>query len=403
MTTTQDINTQDQEELNTDDQGEAEGFGMGPYEITSSPNDFSISTIFNFIQSGTVIIPEFQRHYVWDIKRGSKLIESLLIGLPIPQIFLYEEARNRFLVIDGQQRLLTIYYFKKGRFPRPEKRSELRKIFSEHGLIPDEVIHDDTYFRKFNLSLDNQSNGSPNPFHGKNYETLDEYQTTFDLRTIRNIIIKQTSPHDDESSTYEIFYRLNTGGVNLRPQEIRMCLHHKSDFYKMLARINTDTRWRRLLGQSYADLRYKDIEVLLRTFAMLVNSTNYRAPMNRFLNEFSRIADKWTIDETEYYASLFGSFMEHTTHLEDNTFRSYRSFQIALFEAVFTAVCEQYAPNRNFVAQDVSLLLVQQIQQNKDFSQASQEGIAEAANVKQRLDVARSIFGNDATAESPQQ
>jgi uncharacterized protein with ParB-like and HNH nuclease domain len=81
------------------------------YDISVSPNDFNINTIFDFIKGGTIKIPNFQRNYVWDIKRASKLIESLLIGVPIPQIFLYEEKRNSFLVIDGQQRLMTIYYF----------------------------------------------------------------------------------------------------------------------------------------------------------------------------------------------------------------------------------------------------------------------------------------------------
>ena len=400
MTTTSDINTTEQNELATDDRSEAEGFGIGPYEITSSPNDFNISTIFNFIESGTVVIPEFQRHYIWDIKRASKLAESLLIGLPIPQIFLYEEARNRFLVIDGQQRLLTIYYFKKGRFPRADKRSDLRTIFSQHGMIPDEVIHDDTYFRKFNLSLDKQSNGDANPFHGKNYETLDEYQTTFDLRTIRNIIIKQISPHGDDSSTYEIFHRLNTGGVNLRPQEIRMCLHHNSGLYKMLAHINTNSRWRTFLGQPHTDLRFKDIEVLLRTFAMLTNSGNYRAPMNRFLNDFSRKSEEWPVEQIGYYANLFNSFMEHTSNLNDSVFRSYRSFQIALFEAVFTAVCEKYLQERRLVSEEIAASAIERIQHNDDFSKASQEGIAEAANVKQRLGVARSIFSADAALGS---
>ena len=88
------------------------------YDISVSPNDFNLKTLFDFIDSGIVKIPGFQRNYVWDIKRASKLIESLLIGVPIPQIFLYEEKKNSFLVIDGQQRLMTIYYFKKKRFPR---------------------------------------------------------------------------------------------------------------------------------------------------------------------------------------------------------------------------------------------------------------------------------------------
>jgi len=115
------------------------------YDITTSPNDFNIKTMFDFVESGAVKIPGFQRNYVWDIKRASKLIESIIIGIPVPQIFLYEEARNRFLVIDGQQRLMSIYYFIKQRFPRYEKRIELRTIFDTNGKIPDEIVHADDY------------------------------------------------------------------------------------------------------------------------------------------------------------------------------------------------------------------------------------------------------------------
>ena len=81
------------------------------YDISASPNDFNILTLNSFIDSGIVEIPGFQRNYIWDIKRASKLIESIIIGIPIPQIFLYEKGKNKFLVIDGQQRYMTIYYF----------------------------------------------------------------------------------------------------------------------------------------------------------------------------------------------------------------------------------------------------------------------------------------------------
>ncbi len=87
------------------------------YQIASAPNDFNVVTIANFMEQGSIIIPGFQRHFVWDMKRASKLIESLIIGLPIPQVFLYEEDRNRFLVIDGQQRLMSIYFFVRQRSP----------------------------------------------------------------------------------------------------------------------------------------------------------------------------------------------------------------------------------------------------------------------------------------------
>src|SRR5690348_6413180 len=112
----------DQDEL-FEEAGERETASqIEEYDLTSAPNDFNVSTIHSFIQSGAVKIPAFQRNYVWDIKRASRLIESLIIGLPVPQVFLYEEGRNNFLVVDGQQRLMTIYYFIKGRFPKANKR-----------------------------------------------------------------------------------------------------------------------------------------------------------------------------------------------------------------------------------------------------------------------------------------
>ena len=195
----------------------------------------------------------------------------------MPQIFLYEQARNQFLVIDGQQRLMSIYYFMKKRFPRKEKRTTLRAIFDEHGQIPDSVLHNEEYFQSFNLRLPAHIPNNPNKFHGLNYATMEEYKTQFDLRPIRNIVVKQNSPSDSHSSIYEIFNRLNTGGVNLRQQEIRASMFH-SKFYMMLYKINTTEDWRRILNSPEPDLNLKDVEIILRGFAMLINGDNYSRP-----------------------------------------------------------------------------------------------------------------------------
>ena len=67
------------------------------YDITVSPNDFNVTTLYNFVDSGAVHVPGFQRNFVWDMRRASRLIESLILGLPVPQLFLYEQHRNKFL------------------------------------------------------------------------------------------------------------------------------------------------------------------------------------------------------------------------------------------------------------------------------------------------------------------
>ena len=188
---------------------ESQEFQVDEYDLTQSPNDFNVITIFSFVESGSVKIPGFQRHYVWDLARASKLIESLILGLPVPQLFLYEEGRNSFLVIDGQQRLMSIYYFIKERFPRKEKRAELRNIFDREGKIPDSILKDDKYFQSFRLKLPAQIPDHANKFDKKTHSGLGDYKSRFDLRPIRNVIVKQNVPRDDDSSIYEIFNRLN--------------------------------------------------------------------------------------------------------------------------------------------------------------------------------------------------
>ena len=84
---------------------------------------------------------------------GRRASESIIVGLPVPQIFLYEQGRNNYLVIDGQQRLMSIYYYIKGRFPRKEKRVDLRLMLEGQSTIADRVLDDEAYFSDFRLTL----------------------------------------------------------------------------------------------------------------------------------------------------------------------------------------------------------------------------------------------------------
>lgn len=365
---------------------EDDEFDIDEYELTATPNDFNVTTINNFIASGAVKIPGFQRNYVWDIKRASKLIESLILGLPVPQIFLYEEARNRFLVIDGQQRMLSIYYFIKGRFPRKDKRSELRRIFDESGGIPDDILHDDDYFGAFKLKLPEPLPGRINRFRGLNYQTLGDYQGQFDLRPVRNVVVKQTKPSDDDSSVFEIFNRLNTGGINLRPQEIRTSLYH-SAFYDLLYKINLDPRWRRVVNLPDADLHMKDVEVLLRGFAMLLDGDKYRPSMARFLNQFSRKCRNNDDTMNEYLFKLFDSFLSSVGSLASDAFVSARTkrFSIALFEAVFTATARSAVAKSALITRAIDGSKVRALDSDPAFIEASEKASADTTNVATRL------------------
>jgi uncharacterized protein with ParB-like and HNH nuclease domain len=362
------------------------------YELTSSPNDFNISTIFNFIESGAVKIPAFQRNYVWDIKRASKLIESIIIGLPVPQLFLYEEGRNRFLVIDGQQRLMSIYYFIKGRFPRKNKRIELRSLFDEQGSIPDNILQNDEYFDAFKLHLSELGPDKPNKFTGLKYQTLEEYKTQFEMRTIRNVIVKQNVPKDDDSSVYEMFNRLNTGGINLTPQEIRASLYH-SRFYQMLSKANLLPQWRRFLGASAPDLHMRDIELLLRAFAMLLEGDAYASSMARFLNRFSKNAKGYSAERVSGLERLVLSFLEASRPLPDNAFNGKSGkFSVTIFESVFAGICEVPLSNGGDVAASLETGVIATIRSDETFQSFAQARSSNKANVVGRLRRAREIL-----------
>lgn len=367
------------------DETDDEEFSVREYDVTAVPNDFNIRTIFDFVDSGVVSIPGFQRNYVWDQKRASKLIESLLIGLPIPQIFLYEESRNKFSVIDGQQRLMSIYYFKKKRFPRMERRAALRKIAVDSGTIPAEILSDDNYFVNFNLQLPARLPSQKNRFDKLNYDTLGDYQSTFDLRTVRNIVIRQNTPEDDDSSIYEIFNRLNSGGINLTPQEIRVSLYH-SKFYTMLDRINQQPKWRMLVGQEETDLHVKDVEILLRAFAMLWYGADYKPSMTRFLNMSSRRFKSLKDEDILYCEKLFLSFLEACSELNGKSFisRLGTRFNISTFEAVFVALTYKPFSKHELVSTKINVENLESLKADLDFVGATQISTASSANVALR-------------------
>lgn len=371
----------------------SEDISFTEYDISASPNDFNIKTLFDFIKSGVVKIPGFQRNYVWDIKRASKLIESIIIGIPIPQIFLYEEAKNKFTVIDGQQRYMTIYYFMNKRFPKNERRQELRMIFDQNKGIPESILNNNDYFTDFNLTLPTTQPNQKNKFNGLNYFTLDEEdQTSFELRTIRNIIIKQNAPDDEHSVVFEIFNRLNSGGVNLKPQEIRTSLFHSS-FYDMLYRINLDTKWRQLTPSSTPDLNMKDVEILLRGYAMLIDGASYKPSMTKFLNKFSLHAKTLPEQNIKYLEDLFLKFSEKAFSGEGKIFHSKTGkFNISVFESIFVATCSSAFEKKTLDISNIDLEKVALLKEDGGFIDATQSNTASEKNVTYRLQRAREML-----------
>lgn len=367
--------------------------GIKEYDITSTPNDYNIATLFNLIDNGIIRMPPFQRNYVWDVKRASKLIESIILGLPIPQVFLYERGKNNFYVIDGQQRLLSIYFFIKERFPTKSGKDILRDYLTGTDKIEPEIISNDKYFSNFSLKLPSPIGSDTNKLNKLKYQTLGEYKHTFEyIRTIRTVVIKQNEPDDQDSSMYEIFNRLNTGGQNLAPQEIRMSLFY-SRFYEMLLRINKCIIWRNVLGQKNVDLHFKDVEFLVRGFAMLFSHSEYKATMTKFLNRFSKNANSFDDEMVNYLDNLFQSFLESCSRLNEKSFYSQANkFSISLFEAVFVAVCEDSFLKKELVTGKILQDSIEILKNDSKFFDASRESVTSVKNVKARISRAKDLI-----------
>ncbi len=384
-----------------DDRESDQSYPLDEYKLTTTPNDFNISSLVTFIESDVFKIPQFQRHYVWDLKRASKLIESLLIGLPIPQMFLYEQDKNQYLVIDGQQRLMTIYYFVKGRFPRKEKRIELRDIFDQHGKIPDSIIGDDKYFQNFNLKLGGLIEGEQNKFNGKNYDTLGEFQTSLNLATIRHMMIKpESSGKKQNGAVFEIFNRLNSGGVILNSQEIRMSLYH-SDFLNALLIMNKNDKWRGLLGKDSPDIKLSDVEAILRAFAMVTYIDNYKGTINGFLNSYAHHAKDFTSVDIEKYKNMWEKFVENCNLSSSDLKIKSKKFSIMLFESIFYAACKDAIDNEfdlNLV-KNIDANFVKSLKEDESFKNHTQGKTTLPDNVTGRLKQSYTLLNSTIYAE----
>ncbi len=236
--------------IEEDTQLDEEKFEIGKYDISSYPADYTMTSIMDLYNKKKIELPEFQRNYIWgkDKIKQSRLIESFLLGLPVPQIFLFQKKETKsLLIIDGFQRLETL------------------KLFYDNIL-----------------SL----KGLSSTWNNQKYKDLSpDDQQRIDMSTLRAIIIRQNAPQDEYSSMYHIFERLNTGGIILSSMEIRKAISY-GKLFKALVKLNNDENWKKIIGLSSNDARLRDVEWILRCFALYEAQDKYKSPMKEFLNGF---------------------------------------------------------------------------------------------------------------------
>ena len=282
--------------------------GTPIYRIRSYPSDPELETLHARWRRGDIVIPSFQRGFVWKPTQASRLIESFLMGLPVPEIFVFVqepapgERTQKQLVIDGQQRLRSVFGFFEGKLPDG---------------------------RDFRLT------GVDDRWEGKQYDDLEaSEQNTLLTSVLRVVNIEQRAPKGGDS-IFQIFERLNTGGTTLTAQEIRNSSYH-GPFNKMLVEVNNNPMWRSIFGTPQPDARMRDIELIARFLALHERANSYSKPMKKFINDY--MSDhQWAENPEEFRSIFLESVNKVTDSLGERPFHIRRGINVAAFDSVMVA------------------------------------------------------------------
>ncbi|AUT01123.1 hypothetical protein CLI64_12310 [Nostoc sp. CENA543] len=265
-----------------------EKYKKGEIRIITEQARYPLDSIPTMLNSNKYILdPEYQRRKRWDNIRKSRLIESFVMNVPIPPIFLYEIDYSIYEVMDGQQRLTAIYDFYTGKF-------------NLEGL---------QYWRELN---------------GRNYKNLpDQVRKGIDRRYLSSIVLLQeTAKNKEEAENLKqiVFERLNSGGEKLTPQEIRNALYNgkfnqvciklsRNDYFRTMWQLPLESEGEEQLLKSEAYKKMEDVELVLRFFAYR-HIDNFKSPVEKFLDEYLKQANNYTDETISNLENLFNETID---------------------------------------------------------------------------------------------
>lgn len=346
----------------------AEEIIAATYEITSYGADYDVEGLIRRMNKGDIVVPSFepshpglevgafQRGFVWRKPQMSRFIESLLLGLPVPGIFLVKDRDNRLLVLDGQQRLRSLQQFYEGPV-------------------------DDRTFRLVSVQP---------PFEGQSYQDLrPEDRRRLDDSIIHATILRDESTNGSQNAVYSIYERLNTGGSPLQPQEIRIALY-AGGFLRGIARLNEDTSWRNLYGPRSA--RFRDHELILRVFALYEWQDRYRKPLKTFLNAYLSDRRDVAISSENGIGKLFIEAVESINELIGKpAFRPERALNVAFADSVLVGVMRRLGSGSSYATDELSRAYNELIT-DEEFIAATTVRTSDEEYVNLRLNKATTAF-----------
>jgi len=242
--------------------------------VVVTDTDWTAETVISQVEKENIFLnPRFQRREAWDDRRKSKFIESLVLGLPVPQLVLAEmkTVRGKYMVIDGKQRLLSLIRFATNKF---EKKLTLKGL----EIRPD--------------------------LNGKTWDDIkadphfSDDVSAFENSSIRTTVIRGWK---DERALYLIFHRLNSGSVTLSPQELRHVLHPGKFIDFAFEYCESSKALINLLGdKGRPDFRMRDVELLIRFFGLRLFLDSYNGDLKSFLDDTVELLNKsWATQEIQ--------------------------------------------------------------------------------------------------------
>jgi hypothetical protein len=359
----------DVEHLGEADYAELDEASAESFKVAYSGQDFDVEGLVRRLDRGDMLVPQFghadvhietagfQRNFVWTKPQMDKFIESLLLGYPIPGILLIRQQDNRYLILDGQQRLRTLQRFYQGQ-------------------------HQDRSFTLKNVS---------NEFQGLSYATLsDSQRRAIDNTYIQATIINSDGSLGSQEAVYQIFERLNSGGTQLTAHEIRVALY-AGPLIDQIHRLNHNQDWRRVYGDPSPRLR--DQELVLRIMALYLQGDSYIRPLKRFLNDFAGTNRHASDPNIAAASDLFerAALLVRQGPGSDAMRRRSRQLNVAQTEALFVGLMEELT-KRDLSINKVSAA-VDILKADESLDQSMTTGTSTEDAVTSRLDGARAAFG----------
>ncbi len=342
------------------------------FEVSSYGWDSDVEGLVKRLKRGDIKLPRFQRGFVWSTVEQSRFIESLILGLPVPNIFLALDRVTKSLnIVDGQQRLKTLQRYLNGEF----------------AISNSKKIHEDLRGCYYNREV----------AKGKNSKVLDiADERTLSDSILHSIVIKpdpsvDSSEYGQEynNAVVQIFRRLNTSGKALQPQEVRSCIFYGS-FDDLIHSLNSNTAWRRLFGDVHS--RYKDVETILRFFSLYDEYENYKAPMPSFLDKYMEINRSIDLTRTSTLRSSFERVMTQLIEAcGESLFKPGSTFLLSKFDAVTVGFAKALDSGKTFSQNEIRLK-VELLLSDEDYLDSTAEFINDTGNVKTRINTAIRIF-----------